>query len=151
MSILSHLNTTLSIASKDPGCTEQDIRELTAFSPVAVPADYLNLVLEATEVEIKADLGVDGQWFLRIWGPAGCIDMNSAYNVQEEFPESLAIGDNEGCGFLILLPTASQPGIYLVRTSYLHRNGIVYLAKSLSELLINGVNLNLVFKTSQLT
>lgn len=148
MSILSHLHPALTIASKDPACTEQEIRELAVFSPIIVPDDYLNLVREATEVEIKADLGVDGLWFLRIWGPAGCIDMNDAYNIQKEIPESLALGDNEGCGFLILLADEAQPGIYLIRTSYINRKGAIYLAKNLSDLLVKGENLKLVFKRS---
>ncbi len=147
MSILSHFNSALTIASKDPGCTEEEIQELITFSPVTIPHDYLGIVREATEVEIKVNLAAEGQWFLRIWGPINCIDMNTAYNIQEVFPESLAIGDNEGCGLLVYLPSDPKPGIYLVRTSYIHKKGAVYIAQNLTELLTNGNNLRLVFKT----
>ena len=146
MSILSHLNSALSVAAKDPGCNEEEIQELITFSPITVPPDYLGIVREATEVEIKVDLAVDGIWFLRIWGPVGCIDMNTGYNIQEVFPESLAIGDNEGCGFLVYLPSDPKPGIYLVHSSYIHKKGAVYIAQNLSELLVKGNNLRLVFK-----
>lgn len=69
MSILSHLHPNLKIAAQDPGCAEEDIRNLINFSPVEIPPDYLELVRDATEVEIEAHLGGGGNGFYAFGAP----------------------------------------------------------------------------------
>lgn len=72
--------------------------------------------------------------------------MNEGYEVQNHIPESLAIGDNEGCGMVTLLPNASQPGLYLIGMSHIDMAGATYLARNLTELLVEGKNLAFVFR-----
>ena len=135
MKILSQLIQGVEVATKEPGCGEPEIKKLSAFSPVPVPDDYLAFVREATEAELQINFNDGNFWFLRIWGPESCIDMNEGYHVQEWLPDSLAIGDDEGCGMLVWLPKASRPGLYHVRMSYIDMDGARFLASSLIDLL----------------
>ena len=54
MSVLSNLHERFAVAAKEPASTESEIGRLIAFADkngLQLPADYLDLVREATEVE----------------------------------------------------------------------------------------------------
>jgi hypothetical protein len=140
MSILDKVSNMFSVDVKQPPATEEEIVQLQNFSQIDVPIEYLELVREATEVEIK----VKEEMYIRIWSPSGCIEMNEVYYVQKYLPKSLAIGDDEGGGALIYLEGNDGFGVYLCRFADLDINEAVKIAPSLKDLLINNIGIDIV-------
>ena len=62
-----------------------------------VPHEYIEIIKEKTVIEIE----INKKKYLRIWGAAGCMEMNEAYNIQQYISKSLAIGDDECCNALL--------------------------------------------------
>lgn len=136
----------MKIAASDSASTDEEIEELRQFSPIEIPPDFLDLIKHASEIEIGVDLGDDGYWFIRVYGAAGVVEMNKAYNVQKHLHQALAIGDNEGGDMLLLAPHASPPGVYRIPMSCLSdMDDATYIADNLTELLVKGKNLKLLF------
>lgn len=135
MNILSNIAPKIRLATRQDPSTEGDIRELQAFSPIPVPDDYLQLVSEGTELEF-----VCNECCFRIWGAKGCIEMNEAYEIQQNIPNSLAIGDNEGGSAIVYLPQVENPGLYRISFGCLDVEEAQFIAGSLSDLLMNGRN-----------
>ena len=146
MNILSNLYPSLKLAASEVPSTKEEIKALLGFSPIPVPPEYLQLIQQASELEIGVDLGSRGYWFIRIYGAEGVIEMNKAYKVQKNLKQVLAIGDNEGGEMLVLAPHASPPGIYLNPMSCLSdMDEATFIASNLTELLVQGKNLELLF------
>lgn len=146
MNILSNLYPSLKLVASQAPSTKDEIKALVEFSPIPIPPEYLQLIQQGSEMEIGVDLGSDGYWFIRIYGAAGVIEMNEAYEVRKKLKTVLAIGDNEGGDMLLLAPHASPPGIYLNPMSCLRdMNESTFIASNLTDLLVNGKNLRLVF------
>lgn len=140
MSILDKVTNMYSVDVKKPPATEDEIIQLKVFSSIEVPLEYIELVREATEVEIN----VKNEMYMRIWSPIGCIEMNEAYFVQKYLPKSLAIGDDEGGGTLIYLHGKEGFELYLCRFSDLDMDEAIMVASSLTELLVNNVGVDIV-------
>lgn len=49
--------------------------------------EYIEIVKENIELEIY----VDGEMYIRIWGPEGCNELNEAYNIRKYLPKSLVL------------------------------------------------------------
>lgn len=140
MSVLDYVSNLYSVDVKKPPATEDEIRQLKDFSPIDVPLEYLEIVREATEVEIN----IKNEMYIRIWSPNSCIEMNEAYFVQKYLPKSLAIGDDEGGGALLYLFGKEGFGLYLCRFSDLDIDEAIMIAPSLKEFLINNVGIDVV-------
>ncbi|WP_027621922.1 SMI1/KNR4 family protein [Acetivibrio clariflavus] len=140
MSILDNVSNLYSVDVKKPPATEEEIIQLINSSPIDVPLEYLEIVREATEVEIK----VKNEMYIRIWSPTSCIEMNEVYFVQKYLPKSLAIGDDEGGGALIYLHGKEGFGLYLCRFSDLDIDEAKMIAPSLADLLLNNVGIDVV-------
>ncbi|MFX0049189.1 MAG: SMI1/KNR4 family protein [Candidatus Hermodarchaeota archaeon] len=137
MSIIKSLHKDFSIAAYEKGASQNNIEKLKEFSSIEVPKEYIDLVKEATEIEI----GVQKKMFIRIWSPEGCIELNEAYNIQLDFPNSLAIGDDEG-GKALLYMTGSQGfGLYKSDFGDPFPEDATFLASSLRELLVDGIGI----------
>ena len=146
MNILSHLFPCLKLVSYQAPSTKEEINALVEFSPIEVPSEYLQLIQEGSELEIGVDLQGEGYWFIRIYGASNAKEMNQTYRVQEDLRQSLAIGDNEGGHMLVLVPTATPPGIYRIPMSCLSDlDDATFIANDLTELLVKGKNLRRVF------
>ncbi|MDO8225827.1 SMI1/KNR4 family protein [Bacillus cabrialesii] len=137
MTLLNKISSHFSIDAQEPAANIEEIESLREFSPINVPSDYIDIVSEATEVEIS----VDGEKYIRIWSPTGCIEMNDSYEIQEYIPESLAIGDDEGGNALIYLDGNEGFGLYIVGFGDLDAEEAVKVAPSLSDLLINNAGI----------
>jgi len=146
MSIISHFSSRLKLAASLPPSSNEEIEALLHFSPIDVPTDYLDLIKQGSQMEIGADLGDEGYWFIRIYGAARAIEMNKAYKVQQHLKQALAIGDNEGGDMLLLTSDAKPPGIYRIPMSCISdMDDATYIADNLTELLVQGKNLELLF------
>lgn len=140
MAVLSKISDMFSVDVKHPPASEGEIGKLRNFSPIDVPEEYIDIVREATEVEIK----VKDEMYIRIWSPLGCIEMNEAYFVQKYLPKSLAIGDDEGGGALVYLDGKNGFGVYLCRFADLDINEAIKIAPSLKDLLVNNIGIDVV-------
>jgi hypothetical protein len=128
-------------AQKAPS-SEAQIRDLEAFSTIPLPSDYVELIREGTEYEISIDNGK----YIRIWGAVGCVEMNTAYDIQGQLGKSLAIGDDEGGSALIILPLSQgvRAGIYLIGFGCLDIEEGEFVAESLRDLLVNEDGIDVV-------
>ena len=88
------------------------------------------------DVEVKV---MDSTSYIRIWGAAGCSEMNAAYHIQDYIPQALAIGDDEGGKVIFYAEGKEGFGLYLVGFGNLDLDDAVYIAPSLETLLIEGI------------
>ncbi|HIF9084472.1 TPA: SMI1/KNR4 family protein [Photobacterium damselae] len=137
MSILRNLNSRLKIEASEEAASTDDINSLKEFSSIELPLDYCEIVVEMTEVEIL----VDSDRYFRVWSPDGCIEMNEEYQIQKYIPQSLAIGDDEGGGALIMMTGEKGFGLYKVDFGDLDIEDAEYISDSLRALLVGGIGL----------
>ena len=110
-----------------------EIDQLVAKYP-HVPTDYLELVSDATEIE----MGWQGGQYLRVWNPAGCVEMDEGYGFSERIEGAIPLGDNGGGGALVYMEGERGWGLYLVDYGNIGRSEAKWIAVSLSSLLIEG-------------
>jgi hypothetical protein len=132
------------IAASEPGATSEEMDVLRQFSArvgILLPTDLLEILHEATDVEIKVcDLG-----YIRIWPPAFICEMNVAYGVLEDAPGLIAVADDEG-GMLFAIGTgASGFGVYKIMCSYPNVEDAVFVAASFDSLLSTGDGIERLF------
>jgi hypothetical protein len=75
--MLRMIGNSYNILSNGPPATANEIDALIAHFR-GVPQEYLDLVTEATELELQHNCGQ----YIRIWGPASCIEMNEGYGIR---------------------------------------------------------------------
>ena len=92
MRIIENLHEYFTIDTKEEAANQDAIEQLKSFSTINIPEEYIEIIMYATEIEISVQKSI----YIRIWSPEGYIELNEAYKIQESFPESLAIGDDEG-------------------------------------------------------
>lgn len=104
---------------------------------VAIPQEYIDLISEATEIEIQHTGGA----YMRIWGPMGCIDMDEGYEISRRIDGAFPIGDDGG-GRVILYMTGDQGyGLYIVGFGDLDAEDARWIAPSLKDLLTNATGI----------
>lgn len=138
MNILNKMNKMFKIEAYEMKSVERDINDLLQYSNIAIPNEYIEIIREKTEIEIL----VDEKKYIRIWGAAGCIEMNSAYYIQKYIPNSLAIGDDECCNALLYAYGAEGFGVYIVALNDLEIDEMIYISNSLKDFFVDGVGIN---------
>lgn len=101
----------------------------------SVPEQFIELVREATELEIQHDNGT----YLRIWGPADCISMDEGYGISERIRGAVPVGDDGGGRVLFFMQGKGGAGLYVVGFGDLDADDAKWVAPNLNELLINAV------------
>lgn len=132
--MLEKLHSAFKMHSKSLGSPKDDIYELRKSFSISIPSDYLSLIKQATDIEIS----VRDEVFIRIWGANTCIELNEAYNVQEQIPDSLLIGDDEGGSALFYADGHSGFGLYIGRFADLDLETSKFIAGTLTEFLTKG-------------
>ena len=140
MSILQKLSNKYKIDASKPASNDEEIKKLIEFSDINIPEDFLEVIRELTEIEIN----VDGEKYIRIWGAEGCIDMNDAYRIQDNIPNSLAIADDEGGNALIYTTGDQGFVLYVIAFNDLDIDELQYVSDSLSELLKYNIGIDIV-------
>lgn len=138
MGIFDRLNKIYTIEAKDRPATDDEIKQLQAFSPVSLPLDYISFLQDATDVEIMVKNGK----LIRVWGITGMngvIELNEAYEVQKNIPNSLVIGDDSGDMALLLLNGNDGFGLYLTGFGDLDEETAVKIAPTLNDFFIDKV------------
>ncbi|GKV56652.1 hypothetical protein NCCP2222_25990 [Sporosarcina sp. NCCP-2222] len=134
MNLLNNISSEFTIDARKSPSKDDEIKELQDFSKIDIPTDYINIIQQASDVEIN----ISNQKYIRIWGAFGCKEMNEAYEVHKYLPNSLAIGDDEGGGALIYIQGKDGFGIYYNRFADLDIEEAVFIAPSLTEILVNN-------------
>jgi hypothetical protein len=128
--MLAKMNSGFTILASRPAAENSQIARLTGLFP-SLPCEYVVLIREATEIELQHN---NGQ-YIRICGPAGCIDMDKAYNISARMAGAIPIGDDGG-GKVIFYMTGSHGfGLYRVGFGDLDANDAVFISPSLSAFL----------------
>lgn len=60
------------------------------FTGKNILEECINFIPEFSEAEVL----VQGDTYIRIWGAEGCIEMNESYHIQKYTPEAISIGDD---------------------------------------------------------
>lgn len=123
------------LAKGSPATQEQIDTAVAHFG--SLPREFVDLIGEATEVEIKHR---NGQ-YIRIWGPRGCIDMDEGYGIGKWIPGAIPIGDDGGCRVLFYAHGNRGYGLYDVGYGNLDMNDAIWIAATLAELLMNAKGL----------
>ena len=132
MSIVNELSKNFRIDASCNASEEHEIKQLIKFAKIKIPDEYLELIREGTEMEIN----IHDVMYLRIWGASSCIELNEAYYIQKYMPHSLAIGDDEGEYVLLYANGQYGFGVYAVAFDDLDEEEMIFIAKSLRELLV---------------
>ena len=140
MSILKELSNKYRIDASKPASNDDEVERLVKYSDINIPEDFLEIIRELTEIEIN----VDGEKYIRIWGADGCIEMNDAYCIQDNIPNSLAIADDEAGNALIYTTGDKGFGIYIIAFNDLDIDELKYVSGSLSELLKDNVGIDVI-------
>lgn len=131
------MHTAFTILAKKEPATEAGILDaLRHFGKI--PTDYQSVVSEATELE----LGHGSNGYLRIWSPAGCVDMDIGYEIRKRIPSAFPFGDDGGGRFLCYCDGEQGGGVYVGSYGDIDRSSLVWVAKSLASLLERGEGLD---------
>ncbi|MHA7964452.1 SMI1/KNR4 family protein [Paenibacillus sp. CAU 1782] len=134
MKLLDQISDQFCIEVSQEPSSKSEIELLIVFSSIMVPKEYLNIITQATEIEIN----VAKKIYVRIWGAKGCTEMNEAYQIQHYIPNSLAIGDDEGGRVFIYLDGSNGFGLYLIGLGNLDVEDAIFIAPALADFLINN-------------
>jgi len=134
MSLLKNLHPRFRVERFDPAAGEADIAKLAGAFPSEIPAEYLELVREGTEVELR----VDGTRYLRIWGPKGVLDQSAGYPFRRYIPSAIPVGDDGGGNALVYMNGVRGPGLYWVDYGNIDADDARFAAVSMRGLLVEG-------------
>ena len=138
MNILKRLNEVFRIETSSKASKETEIEEIKVFSQIAIPKEYIEMIREKSEMEIN----ILNKKYVRIWGAKGCLEMNEAYNIQKYIYRSLAIGDDEDGNAILYANGKNGFGVYVVAFNDLEEEEMIFIAKSLEELLVYAVGID---------
>lgn len=103
----------------------------------AMPAEYACLVADVCELE----LSLDGTQYVRIWGPAGCVDMNAGHEFTRYIPACIPIGDDGGGRTFMYTEGKAGKGIYLVSNGNIDMADSQFISGSLHAMLLHAEGL----------
>jgi hypothetical protein len=91
---------------RPPGASPEAIDALAAASPIALPAEYVNLLRFSNGGE--GALGVEPGWFV-IWPAEEVMENNRGYNLAEWLPGFFGFGSNGGGELLAFDTRCGEP------------------------------------------
>lgn len=136
--MLEKLHSAYSVMTKGPPASADQMAALLDYFAV-VPRDYVELALEATEIEIWHE----SERYFRIWGPSGCIDMDEGYAIRRRIPDAFPLGDDGGGRILFYASGAGGSGLYCVGYGNLDLNDAIWIAPTLTALLTSASGIEL--------
>lgn len=127
------LNSSLQLLASGPPASQYDISLMKKYFP-NIPQEYLDLLHQATEIELQTH---DGKYF-RIWEPIGCIDMEAGHGFGKHIVGAIPVGDDGGGSTFIYFRGEGRDGLYLVSNSNIDINDAIFISPSLNNLLFDG-------------
>ena len=132
---IDNLHSEMKLEVTNPGSTEEEVNHLIShFNAISIPVEYIKFISKISDAEIL----INNESYIRIWGGRGCIEMNDSYNIQKYIPGALAIGDDEGGEVIFYAQGNHGYGLYLVGFGNLNVNDAIFISDSLKSLLIRG-------------
>lgn len=142
MSFFTEINQKYQVYAYGEASTESTIQKLKDFSVVAIPEEYCEIIREKEiEICIKDE---DGYVGLSIWGADRCLEWNPGHFVQKYIPNGIAIGDNGGGDMLLYANGKKGFGLYLADFGNLDKDELIYVSKSLKDLLLKGIGIDVI-------
>jgi len=123
----------VSFQSPEPSSSLERLKE--RFE--TVPQEYLDMCAEASEIVLRTDSNKP----IRFWSSSECIGMDELYQVSEEIPGSMPIGDTGGRGIVYMVGEEGF-GVYIVGWGALSREDARFIAPSLTKFVGEGVGLD---------
>lgn len=139
MDFFDEINKKYEIFINGEASSIDSIKKLKDFSPVQIPEEYFEIIRRKTEIEIN----IKDTNYIRIWSADSSIEMNTAYYIQKYIPNSIAIGDDEGEYVFLYANGKEGFGLYIVEFGDLDVDEMKYISKSLKDLLLNGVGVDI--------
>ena len=139
MDFFDEINKKYEIFINGEASSIDSIRKLKDFSPVQIPEEYFEIIRRKTEIEIN----IKDTNYIRIWSADSSIEMNTAYYILKYIPYSIAIGDDEGEYVFLYANGKEGFGLYIVEFGDLDVDEMKYISKSLKDLLLNGVGVDI--------
>lgn len=124
------------LAHRSPA-SNADVAALTRHFPF-IPKEYLDLVAQATEVEVQHQSGQ----YLRIWDPLDCIEMDEGYHIRKYISDAIPIGDDGGGQVIFYMNGHNGFGLYHVGYGNLGRDDAVWISANLSDLLLKATGID---------
>ena len=134
--MLSSLDGSFTILASQPAASIAQVLRLKGRYP-SIPDEYLTLVGEATEIELRHQ----GGQYLRIWGPDGCIEMGDGYDISKRIAGAIPIGDDGGGKVIFYMNGSTGFGLYHVGFGDLDAEDAIFAAPSLRALLEQSVGI----------
>lgn len=134
--MLESLNPLFKLLSHSPATTQKEISKLKKAFP-NMPTEYVDLMQEATEIELKSR---DGQ-YMRIWAPSGCLEMDAGYEISSRINGAIPIGDDGGGRVIFYMDGEQGHGLYYDDYGNLNRADAVFIGPSLRALLQEATGL----------
>lgn len=134
--MLNSLDSSFQILARAPAADAARIAALHLHFG-SVPADYLETVGEATEIELQHS----GGQYIRIWGPDGCIEMDEGYGIRQRIPTAFPIGDDGGGHVVFYQEKKQGVGLYHVGYGDLDGDDAIFVAPSLTDFLTKAIGI----------
>lgn len=134
MSIADHFSSSFQVIRCDIGEKSESIYELNKWFNISLPIDYVQLLQQMSEIEINCS-----NKYIRIWNVQGCIEMNTAYDIQKYIPDSMAIGDDGYCNVFIYANGSNGFGLYILPLDDIEFDGLIFLAPSISDFFCKNI------------
>ena len=127
--MISGLHSDFHVLSAEPPAVESDVVAIRARYQ-NIPRYLLDLYMQGTEIELRHKDGA----LMRIWSPAGCIEMDNAYEISKRIPGAMPFGDDGG-RVLLQCDGPQGPGIYVCGYGALDVDEVIRVAGSLQHIL----------------
>ncbi len=135
--MMEEIDSSFELLAKDSPATNEQVGTLTTYFG-SVPKEYVDLVFEATEIELQHR---NGQ-YVRIWGPVACVEMDEGYGIRNRIPGATPIGDDGGCRVIFYANGKQGHGLYCVGYGNLDLDDAIWIAPSLVDLLGNATGVD---------
>ncbi len=122
-------NKAFKIEEYQAGSSDEEIGSMRKACPIEIPPEFIEIIKTASEIEIS----VMDERYIRIWGAAGCVEMNEAYQIRKYIPRSWAIGDDGGGNAIIYMTGEKGKGVYAIPFGDLCVEDAYYLSPSLRD------------------
>ncbi len=140
--MINKLHRQIKILNIGPSSKLSSIDSISKDINIKIPQDYILFLQYKNDFEFSI-----GDVYIRIWGADGCIELNEAYNVSKQLPNSLAIGDDGGGGLIMYLFGLEGFGLYYCRMADLDINEAVKISNGLLDLLVNGEGIDILINS----
>ena len=150
MDIISNLNERLRVIDRRDEVVEEYIKKIVERSPIKLPDDYIDFLKEICCDNVAVSFEIDGVKEFVIWSAKfgyECVTREYGEPIYEDFVSwTWMIGDDIGEEIYFYGEGKEGFGIYKTDVGVMDFNYSEKIADSLTDLLVNGVGLSIIFE-----